>query len=103
MEGARAGIRSYETAYRNTFDINAIPILKEKTHLPVIADPSHGVGIRDYVSKIAMAAAIAGADGVIYEVHKTPEEAASDGQQTLNFEESKNLVRALRKIESLAL
>lgn len=93
------GIRTFETAYRNTFDINAIQVLKDKTHLPVIADPSHGVGIRDYVSKIALASAVAGADGVIYEVHYTPEEAASDGQQTLNFEESKLLCRQLRALE----
>jgi 3-deoxy-7-phosphoheptulonate synthase len=92
------GIRTYETAYRNTFDINAIPILKEKTHLPVIADPSHGVGIREYVPMVAIAAMIAGADGVIYEVHEKPEEAASDGQQTLNFEESRQLVGKLRSL-----
>ncbi len=89
------GIRTYENAYRNTFDINAIPILKEKTHLPVIADPSHGIGIREFVPVIAMAAMIAGADGVIYEVHESPEEAASDGQQTLNFSESSALVSRL--------
>lgn len=90
------GIRSYETAYRNTFDINAIPILKEKTHLPVIADPSHGIGIREHVPLIALAAMMAGADGVIYEVHEKPEEAASDGQQTLNFQESEQLIRRLK-------
>jgi 3-deoxy-7-phosphoheptulonate synthase len=90
------GIRTYENAYRNTFDINAIPVLKEKTHLPVIADPSHGVGIREYVSMVALAAMVAGADGVIYEVHEKPEEAASDGQQTLNFDESKQLIEKLR-------
>lgn len=89
------GIRTYETAYRNTFDINAIPILKEKTHLPVIADPSHGIGIREHVPMIALAAMMAGADGVIYEVHEKPEEAASDGQQTLNFDESKQLIGRL--------
>ena len=89
------GIRTYETAYRNTFDINAIPILKEKTHLPVIADPSHGIGIREHVPMIALAAMMAGADGIIYEVHEKPEEAASDGQQTLNFYESGELVRRL--------
>jgi 3-deoxy-7-phosphoheptulonate synthase len=89
------GIRTYENAYRNTFDINAIPVLKEKTHLPVIADPSHGIGIREHVPVIALAAMIAGADGVIYEVHEKPEEAASDGQQTLNFQESEDLVRRL--------
>lgn len=92
------GIRTYENAYRNTFDINAIPVLKEKTHLPVIADPSHGVGIREYVSMVALAAMVAGADGVIYEVHEKPEEAASDGQQTLNFDESKQLIEKLRAL-----
>lgn len=92
------GIRTYENAYRNTFDINAIPILKEKTHLPVIADPSHGIGIRDHVPAVALAAIMAGADGVIYEVHEKPEEALSDGQQTLNFQESEQLVKKLRKI-----
>jgi 3-deoxy-7-phosphoheptulonate synthase len=97
------GIRTFETAYRNTFDINAIQVLKDKTHLPVIADPSHGVGIRDYVSKIALASAVAGADGVIYEVHEIPEEAASDGQQTLNFEESKLLCRQLEALKQIAL
>ena len=64
------GIRTYEQASRNTFDINAIPILKEKTHLPVIADPSHGIGIRDYVEQVALASTIAGADGVIFEIHE---------------------------------
>ena len=95
------GIRTFENAYRNTFDINAIQVLKDKSHLPVIADPSHGVGIRDYVSKIGLAAAVAGADGVIYEVHEVPEEAASDGQQTLNFEESNLLCKKLRELEGV--
>ncbi|HEY4798778.1 MAG TPA: 3-deoxy-7-phosphoheptulonate synthase, partial [Bacteroidia bacterium] len=92
------GIRTYETVYRNTFDINAIPILKEKTHLPVIADPSHGIGVREHVAAVAVAAAAAGADGIIYEVHEKPEEAASDGQQTLNFSESTELIALLRKM-----
>lgn len=92
------GIRTYETIYRNTFDINAISILKEKTHLPVIADPSHGVGIRKHVPVIALAAAIAGADGIIYEVHPQPEIAKSDGQQTLNYQESERLITELRKL-----
>ncbi len=95
------GIRTFENAYRNTFDINAIQVFKDKTHLPVIADPSHGVGIRDYVSKIALAASVAGADGVIYEVHEIPEEAASDGQQTLNFEESNLLCKKLKKLKAI--
>jgi 3-deoxy-7-phosphoheptulonate synthase len=93
------GIRTYETAYRNTFDINAIPILKEKTHLPVIADPSHGIGIREHVPTITLAAMIAGADGVIYEVHEKPEEATSDGQQTLNFIESCDLIKRMSEIK----
>lgn len=95
------GIRTYEKASRNTMDLNAIPILKEKTHLPVIADPSHGIGIREYVEPIALAAVMAGADGVIYESHEKPEEAASDGQQTLDFEESSRLIEKLKKVFEL--
>jgi 3-deoxy-7-phosphoheptulonate synthase len=64
------GIRTYEKASRNTMDVNAIPILKEKSHLPVVADPSHGIGIRQYVEPIALAALVAGADGIIYETHQ---------------------------------
>ncbi len=94
------GIRTYENAYRNTFDINAIPLLKEKSHLPVIADPSHGIGVREHVTAVAVAAAAAGADGIIYEVHECPEEAASDGQQTLNFPESGQLIGRLRSLFS---
>ncbi|MBA2613109.1 MAG: bifunctional 3-deoxy-7-phosphoheptulonate synthase/chorismate mutase [Bacteroidetes bacterium] len=90
------GIRTFETAYRNTFDINAIQVLKEKTHLPVIADPSHGVGIRSFVPKLALSALLSGADGIIYEVHEKPEEALSDGQQTLNFMESAKLVEKIK-------
>jgi 3-deoxy-7-phosphoheptulonate synthase len=95
------GIRTYEKASRNTMDVNAIPILKEKTHLPVVADPSHGIGIRDFVEPIALACVMAGADGVIYETHERPEEAASDGQQTLDFEESERLIRKMKKAFAL--
>ena len=97
------GIRTYEKASRNTLDVNAIPILKEKTHLPIIADPSHGIGIREYVEPIALATVMAGADGIIYETHQKPEEAASDGQQTLNFEESQALINKLRKAFELRM
>ncbi len=90
------GIRTYETASRNTLDLNAVPILKDKTHLPVIVDPSHGIGMREYIEPMALAAIMAGADGIIYEIHETPEEAASDGAQTLNFAESERLVRKMR-------
>ncbi|MEM9299629.1 MAG: 3-deoxy-7-phosphoheptulonate synthase [Bacteroidota bacterium] len=95
------GIRTYEKASRNTMDINAITILKEKSHLPVIADPSHGIGIRDHVEPVALACIMAGADGVIYETHEKPEEAYSDGQQTLNFRESKKLIDRMRKVFDL--
>lgn len=95
------GIRTYEKASRNTMDINAIPILKEKTHLPVIADPSHGIGIREFVIPVALAAAAAGADGIIYETHQKPDEAASDAQQTLDFEESAELISRIRRIADL--
>lgn len=91
------GIRTYEKATRNTMDLNAIPVLKEKTHLPVIADPSHGIGIRHHVEKIALASIMAGADGLIYETHEKPEEAYSDGPQTLNFPESDQLISRMRQ------
>ncbi len=94
------GIRTYERASRNTFDINAIPILKEKSHLPIIADPSHGIGLRDHVEPIALAATVAGADGVIFEMHVKPEEAYSDGQQTLDENESRRLIEKLRLLKS---
>lgn len=95
------GIRTFETMYRNTFDINAIQILKDKSHLPVIADPSHGIGIREYVPKLALASLMAGADGIIYEVHEKPEEALSDGQQTLNFIESERLIKKVGLLETI--
>ncbi|HPR00047.1 MAG TPA: 3-deoxy-7-phosphoheptulonate synthase [Saprospiraceae bacterium] len=95
------GIRTYENAYRNTMDINAIAMLKKMTHLPVIADPSHGIGIRAFVEPIALASVMAGADGIIMEVHQTPEKAASDGQQTLNFVEATEAYRRLRATRKL--
>jgi 3-deoxy-7-phosphoheptulonate synthase len=95
------GIRTYETASRNTLDLNAVPILKDKTHLPVVVDPSHGIGIREYIEPMALAAVMAGADGIIYETHESPEEAASDGAQTLNFSESERLIRKLRATYAL--
>jgi 3-deoxy-7-phosphoheptulonate synthase len=90
------GIRTYEKASRNTMDLNAIPILKEKSHLPVVADPSHGIGIRRHVEPIALASVMAGADGVIFETHSNPFKAFSDGQQTLDFRESEKLIKRMR-------
>lgn len=95
------GIRSYENAYRNVLDLNAVPVLKAKTHLPVIVDPSHGIGLRDFVEEMSLAAVMAGADGVIYETHQKPEEAFSDGQQTLNFKESERLIKRMRQTYAL--
>ncbi len=91
------GIRSYEKAYRNTMDINAISILKAKSHLPVIADPSHGVGLRKHVVDVALASIMAGADGLITEVHEQPEKAFSDGQQNLNYTEAASFYEKARK------
>ncbi|HNP97219.1 MAG TPA: 3-deoxy-7-phosphoheptulonate synthase [Cyclobacteriaceae bacterium] len=95
------GIRTYERSSRNTMDINAIPILKEKSHLPVIADPSHGIGLREYVEPVALASIMAGADGIIYETHQQPEKAFSDSQQTLDFTESARLCSRARKAYEL--
>ncbi|MCB0346719.1 MAG: 3-deoxy-7-phosphoheptulonate synthase [Bdellovibrionales bacterium] len=95
------GVRTYESSYRNMLDINAIPTLKEKSHLPVIIDPSHGIGVRQHVKSVALAGVIAGADGVIFETHPEPERAFSDAQQTLNFDESKSLVERARAVFEL--
>jgi 3-deoxy-7-phosphoheptulonate synthase len=89
------GIRTYEKASRNTLDLNAVPILKEKSHLPVIVDPSHGIGIRRFVEPMALASIMSGADGLILEIAPVPEKAASDGQQTLNFAESESMVKKI--------
>ncbi|MFD2203391.1 3-deoxy-7-phosphoheptulonate synthase [Shivajiella indica] len=95
------GIRTYERASRNTLDLNAVPILKSKSHLPVIVDPSHGIGIREFVPQMALAGVMAGADGIIYETHEIPEKAYSDGQQTLDFEQSALLADWIRKTFAL--
>jgi 3-deoxy-7-phosphoheptulonate synthase len=92
------GIRTFETYTRNTFDINAIPVLKAKTHLPIVADPSHAVGRWEYVGAAAKAAIAAGADGLIMEVHPCPEEALSDGAQSLRPDKFAKLVKDLRRI-----
>jgi 3-deoxy-7-phosphoheptulonate synthase len=92
------GIRTFETATRNTFDINAIPVLKQKTHLPVIADPSHATGKWEYVAAASRAAVAAGADGLIIEVHCNPEKALSDGAQSLKPESFAKLVVEIRRI-----
>jgi 3-deoxy-7-phosphoheptulonate synthase len=92
------GIRTFETATRNTTDINAIPVLKSLTHLPVILDPSHSTGHADYVTAVARAAIAAGADGLIIEVHPDPAHALSDGRQSLKPEKFAELVKQVGQI-----
>ena len=91
------GIRTFETATRNTLDISAIPILKSKTHLPIIVDPSHAAGIRSLVEPLSMAAIAAGADGLMIEVHNNPEKALCDGAQSLTPQMFDDLMKKIDK------
>jgi 3-deoxy-7-phosphoheptulonate synthase len=95
------GIRTFETYTRNTLDLNAIPVVKELTHLPVIVDPSHGTGIRNKVAPMARAAVAAGADGLIIEVHHDPDHALSDGPQSLYPQQYAELVEQIRTIAAV--
>jgi 3-deoxy-7-phosphoheptulonate synthase len=92
------GIRTFETMTRNTFDLSAVVVIKRQTHLPVIADPSHGVGIDWAVGPMARAAVVAGADGVMIEVHPEPEKALSDGRQSLDLDEYRKLAGELGEL-----
>ena len=92
------GIRTFETATRFTLDLNAVPVFKRLTHLPVIVDPSHGVGVRDYIPDMVKAAVACGADGLIIEVHIRPEEAKSDGSQSLFPSQFAKLMKELSPV-----
>jgi 3-deoxy-7-phosphoheptulonate synthase len=92
------GIRTFESATRNTMDISAIPVVKKASHLPILADPSHGTGRRDHVLPLARAAVAAGADGLLVEMHPDPDRALSDGAQSLYPEQLSELMRQLRAI-----
>ena len=92
------GIRTFENATRYTLDLNAVPILKSKTHLPVVVDPTHGIGLRDFVPQMALAAVAAGADAVMIEVHDSPQFAKSDGEQAILPEVFADLVPRLRAV-----
>jgi len=92
------GIRTFETMTRYTLDLNAVPILKAKTRLPVVVDPTHGIGLRDYVAPMALAAVAAGADALMIEVHNEPECARSDGEQALRPAAFADLVRRVRAV-----
>ncbi len=96
------GIRTFETATRNTFDLSAVPVLKRETHLPVVADPSHGGGRTDLVAPLSYAAVAAGADGLIVEVHPDPETAMSDGDQSLDFDGFRAMMANLRAFADAA-
>jgi 3-deoxy-7-phosphoheptulonate synthase len=92
------GIRTFETATRNTLDLNAVPYIKLKTHLPIMVDPSHGTGMRDLVIPMSLAGAACGADGLLVEVHENPAEALSDGAQSLYPDQFKALMGALAPV-----
>jgi 3-deoxy-7-phosphoheptulonate synthase len=92
------GVRTFDSATRNLFDLTAIPVVQKLSHLPIVADPSHGTGLRDKVTPMARAAVAAGADGILVEVHPTPEKALSDGAQSLHPAQFTELVRQLRLI-----
>ncbi|MGI8890598.1 MAG: 3-deoxy-7-phosphoheptulonate synthase [Chthoniobacterales bacterium] len=92
------GIRTFETMTRNTLDLNAVPILKAKTRLPVVVDPTHGIGLRDFIPQMSLAAVAAGADAIMIEVHDEPEQARSDGEQALRPDAFADLVGRVRAV-----
>jgi 3-deoxy-7-phosphoheptulonate synthase len=92
------GIRTFETATRNTLDLNAVAYMKQKTHLPVVVDPSHGTGVRDLVIPMSLAAAACGADGLLVEVHENPVDAWSDGAQSLYPHQFETLMETLKPV-----
>ncbi len=92
------GIRTFETMTRNTLDLNAVPVLKAETHLPVIVDPTHGIGLRRFIPAMALAGIAAGADGIMIEVHNNPEMAKSDGEQALLPDEFIEVVSQMRRV-----
>ena len=94
------GVRTFETATRNTLDLSAVPVLHELTHLPVIVDPSHATGVARYVKPMALAATACGADGLIIEVHNDPPHALCDGAQSLRPEQFEDVARGVRAIRS---
>lgn len=96
------GIRTFETVTRNTLDISAVPVIKAKSHLPIIVDPSHATGVRAYVPALAKASIAAGADGLIIEVHPDPSTALSDGPQSLDFEQFEILCNEMRPFAKLS-
>ena len=97
------GIRTFETATRNTLDLSAVPVLHEKTHLPVIVDPSHATGVSRLVKPMALAATACGADGLIIEVHNDPKHALCDGAQSLTPEEFADVAKRVKAIRAAVM
>lgn len=97
------GIRTFETYTRNTLDLSAVPVVKHLSHLPIIVDPSHGVGKRRYVAPMSKASIVAGADGLIVEVHPNPEQALSDGPQSLSVPEFHDMMNDIRRLQKALL
>ena len=95
------GIRTFETSTRNILDLNSLALIKETSHLPIIADPSHASGRYDLVPQLGYAALATGADGLIVEVHNKPDEALSDGKQSLTFESFEEMMAQLHKMQLL--
>jgi 3-deoxy-7-phosphoheptulonate synthase len=95
------GIRTFETYTRNTLDLSAVPVLRELTHLPIIVDPSHAIGVSRFVKPMAFAAVASGADGLIIEVHNDPSNAACDGAQSLTPEQFAELAEGIRQIRKV--
>lgn len=95
------GIRTFETGTRNTLDISAVPVIRSRSHLPIIVDPSHASGVRDYVAPLAKSAIAAGADGLMIETHPNPAAALSDGPQSLTFDQFDELCKELRPLAEL--
>ena len=94
------GIRTFETATRNTLDLSVVPLIKELSHLPIMVDPSHATGKRSLVPPMTLAALVSGADGVLVEVHPEPEKALSDGPQSLTFPGFEQLMGDVRKLQA---
>ena len=92
------GIRTFETATRFTLDLNAVPVVKRLSHLPILVDPSHGTGHWEFVEAMAMAGVAAGADGLIIEVHNDPEHALTDGAQSITPDQFSDMMKSIRRI-----
>lgn len=95
------GIRTFETATRNTLDISAVPVIRQKSHLPILIDPSHAAGVREYVPALCKAAMAVGADGIMVEVHPQPSKALSDGAQSLDFGQFKEVMDVLKNLAAI--